>query len=98
MNIATEHDRNRRLCESSAFSGSVARSEWLTSSEAAAYLKVKVRSLLLWVRQGKVPAFALSGTRRRVWRFRKEDLDNALLSRPVVTSKTPAVLAHERRL
>jgi excisionase family DNA binding protein len=38
---------------------------WLTAAEAAAYLKVKSRTLLLWVRQGKVKAFALSGTRRR---------------------------------
>ena len=57
--------------------------EWMTSSEAAQYLKVKPRTLLLLVRQGKLPAFALSGTKRRVWRFRSEDLDNALLSRPV---------------
>jgi len=34
--------------------------EWLTAAEAAQYLKVKVRTLLLWVRQGKVKAFALS--------------------------------------
>jgi len=33
--------------------------EWLTAVEAAQYLKVKVRTLLLWVRQGKVKAFAL---------------------------------------
>ena len=46
------------------------QSEWLTAIEGAKYLKVKVRTLLLWVRQGKVKAFALSGTKRRVWRFR----------------------------
>ena len=62
------------------------QSEWLTAEEAAAYLKVKVRSLLLWVRQGKVPAYALSGTARRIWRFRKGDLDSHLLSQPVVSS------------
>jgi excisionase family DNA binding protein len=66
--------------------------EWLTAAEAAAYLKVKPRSLLLWVRQGKVQAYALAGTQRRVWRFRKEDLDGALLSRPVISSDAPAVL------
>jgi excisionase family DNA binding protein len=52
------------------------QSDWLTASEAADYLKVKPRSLLLWVRQGKVQAYALSGTKRRIWRFRKEDLDS----------------------
>jgi excisionase family DNA binding protein len=61
-------------------------SEWLTALEAAAYLKVKVRTLLLWVRQGKVKAFALSGTKRRVWRFRRQDLDAALLESPVLPS------------
>lgn len=94
--MRTEQDRNRRLCEGSAFSVSLEKSEWLTSSEAAAYLKVKVRSLLLWVRQGQVPAYALSGTKRRVWRFRKLDLDAVLLSRPVVISKTPAGPAERR--
>jgi excisionase family DNA binding protein len=61
-------------------------SEWLTAAEAAAYLKVKVRTLLLWVRQGKVKAFALSGTTRHVWRFRKQDLDAALLESAVLPS------------
>jgi len=68
------------------------KSEWLTAREAAAYLKVKPRSLLLWVRQGKIKAYALTGTERRVWRFLKEDLDAGLLSRPVVSSDSPAVL------
>jgi len=72
------------------------QSEWLTANEAAAYLKVKPRSLLLWVRQGKVQAYALTGTQRRIWRFRKEDLDAALLSRPVVSSDAPAVLTERR--
>ncbi len=70
--------------------------EWLTAAEAAQYLKVKVRTLLLWVRQGKVKAFALSGTRRRVWRFRRSDLDAALLESPVLPSKTPSVRPEER--
>jgi len=75
-----------------------AKTEWLTAQEAAQYLKVKIRTLLLWVRQGKVNAFALSGTKRRVWRFRREDLDSALLSRPVVSSIAPTVLSDERRM
>ena len=55
---------------------------WMTAAEAAAYLKVKPRTLLLWVRQGKINAFALSGT-RRVWRFRRSDLDAAVMQSPV---------------
>jgi len=77
----------------------VSKIDWLTAREAAAYLKVKVRSLLLWVRQGKIKGYALSGTRRRVWRFRREDLDAALLSHPVLMSETPTVLSTtERRI
>ena len=68
------------------------QSEWLTAQEAAKYLKVKTRTLLLWVRQGKVKAFALSGIRRRVWRFRQQDLDAALLEHAVLDSIPPSVL------
>jgi excisionase family DNA binding protein len=75
------------------------QSEWLTAAEAAAYLKVKVRSLLLWVRQGKMPAYALSGIARRIWRFRKEDLDSHLLANPVVSSsESSSVRSQERRI
>jgi excisionase family DNA binding protein len=73
------------------------QSEWLTADEAAKYLKVKTRSLLLWVRQGKVQAYALSGIRRRVWRFRQQDLDDALFAQAVITSQSPAVL-NERKV
>lgn len=61
-------------------------SAWLTAREAAQYLKVQTRTVLLWARQGKIPAYALSGTRRRVWRFRVIDLD-AILLKPVVLSR-----------
>ena len=62
------------------------QSEWLTAEEAAKHLKVKTRTLLLWVRQGKIKAFALSGTKRRVWRFRQQDLDAALVELAVLPS------------
>lgn len=70
--------------------------DWLTASEAADYLRVKVRTLLLWARQGKVKGFALSGTKRRVWRFRQTDLDAALLESPVLPSPSPSVRPAER--
>jgi len=70
--------------------------DWLTACEAAHYLKVKPRTLLLWTRQGKVKGFALSGTKRRVWRYRKNDLDAAFLEFPVLPSKTPSVRPAER--
>jgi excisionase family DNA binding protein len=70
--------------------------QWLTAAEAAQYLKVKVRTLLLWARQGKVKAFTLSGTKRRVWRFRQLDLDAALLEPAVLPSESPSVRPAER--
>lgn len=83
---------------SSFSSSSVSRPpQWLTSDEASRYLKVKTRTLLLWVRQGKVQAFALSGTKRRVWRFRVADLDTALLANPVLPSVPLSVSAEGRR-
>jgi excisionase family DNA binding protein len=72
------------------------QSEWLTVAEAAKYLKVKSRTLLLWVRQGKVKAFALSGMKRHVWRFRQADLDAALLEASVLPSTAPSVRPAER--
>jgi excisionase family DNA binding protein len=76
--------------------GEVPTAGWLTAIESAQYLKVKVRTLLLWVRQGKVKAFALSGTKRRVWRFRQNDLDAALLDSTVLPSESPSVRPAER--
>src|SRR5215470_18403759 len=90
-----EHKAPRRVdAESQATKGQPVR--WLTAREAAKYLRVKARTVLLWVRQGKVKAFALSGTKRHVWRFRQADLDAALLESPVLLSTTPSVRPAER--
>jgi excisionase family DNA binding protein len=51
---------------------------WLTGREAAQYLRVNHRTLLLWARQGKIPAHKLSGIRRCVWRFLRSELDGTL--------------------
>ena len=53
--------------------------EWLTAAEAARYLKVKSRTLLFWVRVGKIKGYPLSGTQRRTWRFLKVDLDDTIV-------------------
>jgi excisionase family DNA binding protein len=53
-------------------------SPWLTVQEAAAYLKVKPRTLSRWAREKKVPAHSLSGLERNVWRFQKIELDAML--------------------
>ncbi len=58
-------------------------SPWLTSAEAATYLKVEQRTLLAWSRSGKAPAHQLSGSKRITWRFLKSELD-AMLSPPAV--------------
>ncbi len=60
--------------------------EWLTASEAAQYLKIKRRTLLQWVREGKVPAHRLSGTKRCVWRFLKSELDAMLMPSSAVAA------------
>jgi excisionase family DNA binding protein len=70
----------------------------MTTAEAAAYLKTKPRTLLKWVREGSIKAWPLHGTRRRTWRFRREDLDAALgfivprASSCVVDSSTSSVV------
>lgn len=71
---------------------------WLTTAEAAKYLGFKVRTIHLWARQGKLKAYALTGTQRRVWRFLQSDLDATVMHRkPVLSSAQPSVLASERR-
>jgi excisionase family DNA binding protein len=84
--------------EDRAVAASVA-SEWLTAAEAARYLKIRARTLLLWARQGKVKGHALSGTRRHVWRFRREDLDSAFFQpaqRDVLHSPSSSVRSAEK--
>ena len=49
--------------------------EWLTAAEAAKYLKIRPRTLLLWARQGKIPAHKLSGIQRCIYRFLRRELD-----------------------
>ena len=58
---------------------SIVQSEWLTSEEAAQYLKINRRTLLEWTRQGKLKTYKLSVVIRHVWRFRQSDLDDAML-------------------
>jgi excisionase family DNA binding protein len=62
-------------------------SAWLTATEAANYLRIEPRTLLMWARQGKVKGYVLSGTRRVTWRFLRSDLD-ATLRAPAVLSTT----------
>ena len=61
--------------------------QWLTAKQAAQHLKVDVRTLLHWTRQGKVKGYPLSGTKRRVWRFLYADLDAMLVGPAVLSGK-----------
>jgi excisionase family DNA binding protein len=72
--------------------------EWLTPGEASLYLRVKPRTLLLWVRQGKLKAYPLSGIKRRAWRFRRKDLDATLMASPVLPSIPLSVRSPEGRI
>jgi excisionase family DNA binding protein len=54
------------------------QSEWLTAAEAAAYLKVKPRTILQWAKHGKIRGHVLSGHQRCTWRFLRSDLDDKL--------------------
>src|SRR5215831_2283121 len=51
---------------------------WLTATEAAEYLKVKPRTVLMWARLGQLRGYTLCGTRRHVWRFKQVDLDDMM--------------------
>jgi excisionase family DNA binding protein len=63
-------------------------SPWLDPQEASEYLGISPRTLLKWARIGQVKGYQLSGTERHIWRFRQEDLDEAVkLASPSVASE-----------
>lgn len=51
--------------------------EWFTVTEAAEYLCVSKRSIYKLTSEGRLPAFHIGRERHR--RYRKQDLDKALL-------------------
>jgi excisionase family DNA binding protein len=65
-------------------------SEWLTASEAAAYLKVKPRTLVRWARGRQIPAHKLSGFSRITYRFLRAELDAMLGASSVGSAETGA--------
>ncbi len=56
-----------------------AQQGWLTTEEAAEFLKVHVETLRRWARTGVIPAAKLGN--RGGFRFRREDLDRFLEER-----------------
>jgi excisionase family DNA binding protein len=61
----------------------VVTSPWMNSREAAAYLKVKPRTLVRWARSGCIPAHRLSGRARCTYRFLRSELDAMLCASSV---------------
>jgi excisionase family DNA binding protein len=57
-------------------------SPWLNAREAAQYLRVAHRTILEWAKKGLIPAHRLSGTARVTWRFRADELDDAMMAAP----------------
>lgn len=64
-------------------------SEWLTATEAAAYLKVAPRTVVQWAKEGKLRGHRLSGSKRITWRFLRSELD-AMLCGPSAGSEKEA--------
>lgn len=90
------HVSNNSLAE---ISSDLAHSRWLTAAEAAQYLKITTRTILFWACSGKIKAYPLNGTKRRIWRFAQSDLDAILIhSAPVLSSPQPSVLENERSI
>lgn len=65
---------------------------FVDSAAAAEFLSIKPRRVLDMARAGALPAHPLGDGKRRVWRFRLSELDNALSHR-----ETSAVAPIERR-
>jgi excisionase family DNA binding protein len=53
--------------------------DWLTTEEAAEYLRIHVNTVRRWAREGAIPAAKLGN--RGGFRLRREDLDRFLEAR-----------------
>jgi excisionase family DNA binding protein len=52
--------------------------QWVTTREAASYLKINVRTLRHLVRLGRIKGHVILGTKRKGWRFRLRELDGSM--------------------
>jgi len=64
--------------------------EWLTATEAARYLRVSHRTILVWAKRGTIPAHRLSGCKRVTWRFCRAELDAMLTASSAVVADREA--------
>jgi excisionase family DNA binding protein len=82
---------------------------FLTPEQAANFLGgMNPRTLTRWAREGLIPAYPMGEGKRRLWRFRREDLQEWMLARrsgPQLLASTndrrtlvPATDASERRI
>ncbi len=55
------------------------RADWLTTPEAAAYMRVHIETMRRWAREGSIPSVKLGN--RGGFRFRQLDLDAFLAQR-----------------
>ena len=56
--------------------------EFLTPEQASTFLGgVHPRTLTRWAREGSIPAYPLGDGKRRLWRFRRGDLREWMLTR-----------------
>jgi len=52
--------------------------EYLTAKQVAKYLQVKPLTVYQWARTNKIPAVKIG----RIWRFKKNTIDNFLEKKP----------------
>lgn len=71
------------------------QTQWVTVAEAAAHLRVKPRTILVWAKTGRIPAHKLSGLQRCTWRFLRDELDAFMGKTPCATIGSPSA-ASER--
>lgn len=57
----------------------IVESPWMNTAEAAAYIRRPPKYLLYLCRIGRIKGHVLSGSKRKTWAFRKEDLDRSLI-------------------
>ena len=60
---------------------------WMTSAEAAEYLRLSPRTIIELARDRKIPGHILSGITRHTWRFRRDELDRFMMGESAVSEK-----------
>jgi hypothetical protein len=64
---------------------------FVDSVVAAKFLSIQPRMLLQLARAGKIPAYPLGDSQRRVWRFRLSDLARAMEERMICGKNTGTI-------